>query len=197
MTIEPINVTNFNRTDAELELFWIFCIVVAGKNAEQVAWKVSKMFATLLPGETPFSYLRENSHALHNMLVANRIGQYYRIEKAIMSSLDLNLRECKLEDLLSIFGVGPKTARFFLVHSRPNAEHVVLDVHVLRYLAHRWKMDVPEQSPSAAEYDRIEKVAVPLLRSEFKDMSMAEIDLLIWASLSGRLNESPMMEVAA
>ena len=31
--IDPYNITNFQRSDAELELFLLFCIVVAGKTA--------------------------------------------------------------------------------------------------------------------------------------------------------------------
>jgi hypothetical protein len=33
MTVDPYNITKYNRTEAELECFLLFCIVVAGKTA--------------------------------------------------------------------------------------------------------------------------------------------------------------------
>jgi thermostable 8-oxoguanine DNA glycosylase len=188
--INPTQITNFERTDRELQLFWIFCILVAGKNSDVAARKVGSLFKNL-GDQTPFEYLNENKHAIHNLLVANRVGQYNRIESALTQSLELDLRSATLEDLMKIKGVGPKTARFFLLHSRHDCEHVILDVHILRYLRTRWQMDVPINTPPPVEYNRIEKLAANLIKSDFPNLSMAEADLLIWANGSGRLEESP------
>ena len=35
--IDPFKITNFKRTDEELEEFWLFCLCVAGKTASIVA----------------------------------------------------------------------------------------------------------------------------------------------------------------
>lgn len=190
--IDPTSITNFNRTDTELQLFWIFSILVAGKNADVAARKVATLFKDL-NGKTPFQYLEENRNSLHNLLVANRVGQYTRIENAINQSLRLDLRTATLEDLMAVKGVGPKTARFFLLHSRGDCEHVILDVHILRYLREKWNMDVPLSTPPPVEYNKIEKLAAKFIKTDYPQLSMAEADLLIWAQQSGRLNESPFM----
>lgn len=188
--IDPTSITHFDRTDSELQLFWIFCILVAGKNSDVAAKKVANLFKEL-NGQTPFEYFEENINSIHNILVANRVGQYNRIEGAIIQSLRLDLRTATLEDLMAIKGVGPKTARFFLLHSRRDCEHVVLDVHILRYLREKWHMDVPISTPPIAEYNKIEKLAAKFIKTDYPHLSMADADLLIWAQQSGRLNESP------
>lgn len=188
--IDPTSITHFNRTDSELQLFWIFCILVAGKNSDVASKKVASLF-NKLQDQTPFEYLEENRNSLHNLLVAHRVGQYTRIENAISQSLRVDLRTATLEDLMAIKGVGPKTARFFLLHSRGDCEHVILDTHILRYLRERWNMDVPISTPPPVEYNRIEKIAGNLIKTDYPHLSMAEADLLIWAQQSGRLNESP------
>lgn len=185
--ITPTKITDFNRSDRDLQLFWLFCIVVAGKNSDFAASKIAGLFKNLTPDETPFAYLKANQHAIHNLLVANKVGQYGRIERAFSQSLDLNLRTATLEQLLEVFGVGSKTARFFLLHSRQDCSHVVLDTHVLAYLRDRWKMDVPAATPPAKEYERIEAIAANLIRADYPGLSMAEADLLIWTKQSGRL----------
>jgi len=87
---------------------------------------------------------------------------------------------------MSIHGVGPKTARFFLVHSRPDQEYVILDTHVLAWLKEKG-VDVPKSTPSGESYLRIEKVALCLFRAYFgKSLDLAAIDLLIWRKQSGR-----------
>jgi hypothetical protein len=42
MTVDPYNITKYNRTEAELECFLLFCIVVAGKTAYIQARKLDE-----------------------------------------------------------------------------------------------------------------------------------------------------------
>ena len=42
MTVDPYNITKYNRTKAELECFLLFCIVVAGKTAYIQAQKLDE-----------------------------------------------------------------------------------------------------------------------------------------------------------
>jgi thermostable 8-oxoguanine DNA glycosylase len=188
--INPTQITNFKRSDKELQLFWIFCILVAGKNSDVAARKVGSLFKDL-GDKTPFEFLKENRNSIRNLLVAHKVGQYNRIENAILQSLDLDLSTASLEDLMNVKGVGPKTARFFLLHSRHDCEHVILDVHILHYLRTRWQMDVARSTPPPVEYNRIEKIASNFIKLDFPNLSMAEADLLIWVEQSGRLAESP------
>lgn len=186
--IDPKRITNFNRSLRELEVFWLFCLMVAGKNADQTAAKVVK-----LAGECPedrglFEWLC-SSPDLHNLLVAHRTGQYGRLKLAVEQSRGLDLRTCTVEDLEGVFGAGPKTARFFLLHSRPGVKVAVLDTHVLRWLREQTLLpDVPESTPpKGREYERWESIALQLMRAYFPGMSSAEADLLVWTRMSGRL----------
>lgn len=188
--IKPTSITDFKRSRAELELFWLFCILVAGKNSDWAALKVNSIFRhQVRNGTSPFAYLRRKGNELHNFLVANKVGQYTRIERAINESLCLDLENDPLEKLLSVFGVGPKTARFFLLHTRQNCNVVVLDVHILRYLRERWGFkDAPLATPSEPKYSEMEAWAIQLIRSDFPGISLAKADLLIWSKMSGRLD---------
>lgn len=185
--IKPTEVTNFKRSQAELELFWIYCLCVAGKNADNTARVVNKLFHG--KKETPFQYLRKNLVDLHNILVAHRVGQYTRLEQAITKSLDLNLRTCSVEDMMKIHGVGNKTSRFFILHSRENADHCVLDIHILKWLRDRWKLDnIPTNTPqNDQDYARLENITKNLMKADYPDLSLAEADLLIWGEQSNRL----------
>jgi thermostable 8-oxoguanine DNA glycosylase len=188
LAIDPKQITKFDRTQEELELFWLFCILVAGKNADWASVKITQLLSMKPPGSSPLTYLSESSN-LHNMLVANRVGQYNRITKAIEQSSKLNLKTAKLEDLMSVFGVGPKTARFFILHTRKNAECAVLDTHILKWLKSVFiDLDVPSSTPSGKEYEKWERLAIKAIQTHFGEMSLAEADLMIWVKMSGRLD---------
>jgi hypothetical protein len=184
-TIAPTAITNFNRTQDELETFWIFSILVAGKDSDITSRKVGQLLSrrgTL----TPFQYLRENENVIHNLLVANKVGQYGRIERAIRESLNLDLRTASLSELMNVFGVGPKSARFFMLHSREDCDCAVLDVHILRWMRNRG-VETPQQTPSGKKYLDFERIFLSMARAEFPNLPIAQIDLLIWASESGRI----------
>jgi len=59
--IDPENVIDFARTDAELELWWLFSCVVAGKTARTQAKLLDAMLSKL-EGETPFEKFRKLSY---------------------------------------------------------------------------------------------------------------------------------------
>jgi len=190
MKIEPTSITDYNRSEADLQKFWTFCVLVAGKNADWASHKVGQLYSYAdAQGITPFEYLRQNEHSLHNLLVSNRVGQYGRIEAALRDSMKLDLRTCSVDDLEDCFGVGPKTARFFLLHSRPGIEVAVLDTHILRWLRQTLGDDGPwpSSTPSQPAYGRIERVCINLMRSSFPGSTLAQADLLVWCLMSGRL----------
>ena len=188
-TIDPKAITNFERSQEELEMFWLFCILVAGKNADWAAVKLQNLFKNKKPFQTPFQVLSERQTDLHNILVVNKVGQYKRITSAIEQSLNLDLRTATLDEFLSIFGVGPKTARFFILHTRRNAECAVLDTHILKWMRTivLESIDVPTSTPPVKEYDKWEKMAIKMMKVFYKGISLAEADLMIWTQMSGRL----------
>lgn len=184
--IDPTKITDYARGRVALETFWMFCILVAGKNSDNTA----KVVARLFKGQSPFDMIRENQHCLRNTLVANKTGQYHRYERAMIESLGLNLSLASVEELEAVYGVGPKTSRFFLLHSREGAEHVVLDTHVLKWLKSQG-MEVGVSTPTCKKkYREIERVAIPIIKAAFPGLSLAKADLLIWSKVSGRLKNS-------
>ena len=159
MTIDPKNITNFNRNKLELQAFWIFCVLVAGKNSDIASRKLSQLMSRA--NDDLFQYFKDLGVGLHNFLVANKVGQYNRITKAITDSLDLDLVNDSLERLLKVYGVGNKTARFFLLHTTPQDEK---------------------------KYKQIESLFFYYKAIYFPNVSTAQADLLIWTEMSGRNN---------
>lgn len=189
--VDPLKVCNYERTDRELELFWLFCICVAGKNADQTAAKVA-MLAKDVPQDVSVLRWLATENDLHNLLVANRVGQYSRIKLAIEQSAELDLRTATLAQLEGVFGVGPKTARFFLINTRPGIEVAVLDTHVLRWIGEVTYFPAPKSTPpKGSAYTYWEGIALSLIKSHYPGLSLAEADLLIWAKMSGRLSDDP------
>jgi hypothetical protein len=188
--VDPKNITAFNRTDAELQAFWLFSLFVAGKNSDYASQCLSRLLHKARWNEqNPFDYLRElGETGIHNALVAAKIGQYGRLTKAVTQSLSLDLRTATLQDLMSVHGCGPKTARFFLLHSRPQCECAVLDTHILAWMRSKG-VDAPAATPSGEKYLFLERMFLNLAQSEFPTMSIAQIDLLIWMKQSNRLED--------
>lgn len=194
LVITPTEVTNFNRTDAELEAFYLFSLFVAGKNADYAGRCLARIINNSKPaavGLTPFGAFRTMTETqIRNVLVASKIGQYGRLTKAVMDSLSLDLRTCTLEDLLSVHGVGPKTARFFLLHSRRDAKHAVLDTHILSWLRSHGVENAPKATPQNSKlYAELEDTFIRLAELWFPNVPLAEVDLLIWMQESGRLSD--------
>jgi len=112
-----------------------------------------------------------------------------------MQSLDLNLRTCTLEDLLKIHGVGNKTARFFLLHTRAGCEYAVLDTHILKWMRNRGE-DVPKSTPTNSKvYRELEKRFRYLSRLAHPSLTDAQIDLLIWSEQSGRISSEEVLDM--
>ena len=187
MTINPNNLTNYSWNDDELEEFWIFSICVAGKNADTTTKVVEK----LLKGRgdlSPFAYIASLTRIrrLEQRLRKARTGQYKRITRALSESLPLmhKLNSCSIDDLESIFGVGMKTSRFFLLHTRRNIEVAVLDTHILKFLRDKG-YDAPKNTPSKSAYRKWEEIY--LEEAKKFDIPLADLDLLLWKIYSNRI----------
>ena len=188
--INPKDITNYNRTDVELESFWIFCILVAGKNSDTTSRLVTKLLKNR-GDKTPFEFIRSlKLTELRNYLVAHKTGQYDRIRKALFFSAKLNLRTCTRDDLMDIHGVGPKTARFFLLHSREFCDEVVLDTHILNWMRVKCDIkDAPKNTPQVPEkYAKYAGLCKYLMEIHYPGLTLAQADLMIWTEMSGRLD---------
>ena len=184
--IDPLKVTDFNRTQHALEYFWLYAIICAGKNSDWASDKIFGLFESKTPHVSPLNWLW--NIRTRRLLERNRVGQYDRVTKAITQSKRLDLREDSRDNLEAVFGVGFKTSRFFILHSRADAECIPLDTHILKRLR-KWQVkDVPPSTPtSEKEYLRLEKVALKLIPKYFPNCTLAEADLLIWSQESGRI----------
>jgi len=181
--IDPANITNFKRSLFELEEFLLFCIVAAGKNAKVQA---AKLDAFLKPardlGHTPFMYVRTLNviGVLREHLEKHKLGQYNRLEQAFCTAsqfYSVGLQYATTAGLEKIPGIGPKTARFFLVHSQPGQQFAILDTHILRYMRDVHGIETPKTTPSGQKYLKLEKQFLALVPT---GMSVAEFDLSIW-----------------
>lgn len=184
--IDPSDVIKFDRTAAELQEFWLFCTVVAGKTASTQA-RLLDRFLNLLPlAETPFLRIiygieMENSglFSFEDALKESRLGQYRRLSKCFRQSVGLNLQTCSVAQLEAIHGVGPKTARMFVMHSRPDQRHAALDTHVLKHLRANGHPHAPLVTPGNPKHYALFETAF-LALSDASGMSVSEYDLHVW-----------------
>jgi len=128
--IDPTNITNFNRTDAELEEFALFAPAVAGKSAKVQAEKLDELLTNLeeMYGEhTPFDLVLKavTDATLEDYMRDVKLGKYSLLVPCYRAMTLVNrsdsehwLRSVSVEPLKKYPGIGNKTARFFVMHSR-------------------------------------------------------------------------------
>jgi thermostable 8-oxoguanine DNA glycosylase len=185
--INPYDITNYSRSEAELQELLMFCILVAGKTAYIQAQKLeefltmSRDYCGLSESSTPFEILKalEEESYLFTMIQEAKLGQYNKIYNAFTYLIKnkIDLFECGPIELEEIPGVGMKTSRFFILHSRDIKTVAVLDVHILKFLGtlgHK----VPKTTPNKKQYYYLEQKFLDHCRSINKHP--AEVDLEIW-----------------
>lgn len=188
--IDPSKVTNYNRSYEELEEFLLFSIVVAGKNAYQQAKKLDQFLSRWRKnGYSPFDAIRtmDMDGTLIDFLKQVKMGQYQRISTAFRGVAKFfrndegeryhPIYEVKIKHLECIKGIGMKTARFFVMHSRPDQQVACLDTHILRWLGVQG-YEVPNTTPSGDKYLALEKVFLDYCNK--LGMLPADLDLKIW-----------------
>jgi len=182
--INPKTVTNFERTQDELEEFLLFTIIVAGKNAFQQAEKLNE-FLKYRGDMSPLAYIRwldsQNPEYIDRMLRQVKMGQYNRIGsafRAVANFFSVNSNITVSVPLLEcIRGIGMKTARFFFMHTLPNQQYACLDTHILKWLGEKG-FEVPKQTPRGDKYLHLEKVFLDFCTQYGK--TPADMDLGIW-----------------
>ena len=185
--VDPTKITDFCRSDKDLQEFFCFTVAVAGKTASVISVKIDQFFKLDRSDITPFEKIRKmaRTHSLGMNLRHVKLGKYALLTdcyKQVVNS-GIDLRTCSIEDLEKFPGVGPKTSRFFLLHSRPNQDIACLDTHVLSYLQELGH-SVPKSPPSGKKYAELEQIFL----SHAKDLGRnpAELDLSIWNQRSKR-----------
>jgi len=188
--IQPTQITNFHRFYRELIGFFTFCICVQGKNSDIVAAKINTLIKEPDFFRCMEDYpLEENGLwelIMHDLLRKHKVRNYRRIMHVLKQVVTVDLQTCTLEDLLNIKGVGPKSACFFFLHSRPNQDVVVIDTHLLKFYNEKHKLN--ESRPTKWEdYLKLGKSIAATIKATFPNLSLAEADLHIWKQQSGRL----------
>lgn len=190
LVIDPANITKFNRTEEELQEFLLFTVMVHGKKASIQSVKLHcflEYLAHFTGHVMPFEMVKiaqemENGDTGETILLqALRkfgLGQYERLCQAIEDMVKLpDLRTVTVEQLENCFAIGPKSARFFVVHSRPHQEYAILDTHILKWLRANG-INAPKNTPQGKWYKYFEKIFLTLARKGGK--SVAEFDLNVW-----------------
>lgn len=184
--IYPDRITNYNRTNEELEELIVFCVCVAGHNAMTTAQRLDRLFTQLSAYVAPFYALRQCQEILPRLLRKVGIGCFNKRAEYLKDLINkgLNLRTCSVEDLEKVKGIGPKTARFFVLHSRQGVNDIaVLDTHVLKFMKDNG-YDVPKSTPTGKRYRQLEIEFLKLAAQSH--MNVADFDLSIWNDYRNR-----------
>lgn len=112
----------------------IFWLLVAGKTASTTSKALNRFLEEIDDKKSsPFELIKPLSEKQISLrLKKNGIGCYNIKAKGLWQLVrsGLDLRICSVSDLEGIHGIGPKTARCFVLHSRKDAEcaglHIVL-----------------------------------------------------------------------
>lgn len=181
--LDATKITNFNCTDDELECRILFWILAAGKNGVTSAVCLGNLLNYLAIKHSnvssPFKLLSYKPEDLPNLLKAHGIGCYRNKAKTIKQLIesDINLRTCTVDDLEVIHGIGPKTSRCFIIHSRANQRYAGLDTHILKFMRDQG-FKTPKSTPNKKQYKEIERQFIFL--ADKANKSIAEFDLAIW-----------------
>jgi 3-methyladenine DNA glycosylase/8-oxoguanine DNA glycosylase len=170
----------------EREWFVLFSICVAGKSAKQTQHKINELLAG-------YRYMNESEFEIIRGMILDdnlevglkwiRMGQYKRIEKAFREVVKLDVKtDLTVEKLETIPGIGPKTARFIVLYTDPDAECVPLDTHILKYLAKNYPaFSVPKSTPpKGRKYKELEELFQYDAKRQGK--SVRQLDTEVWQS---------------
>lgn len=207
--IDPNNITNYNLNNYQLQKELYFWVLVAGKTAaviakrlELVLFDLKKLWKKDNPNKKPpppFKLIadlcnkRKGSLWLANILKKNGIGCHQSKAKGLiqLATSKLNPKKCTIEDLEKIHGIGFKTSRCYLLHTRKDAQCAGLDTHLLDCLK-SLGYNVPDATPgSKKQYLQIEKIFLNLAHKVKR--SPAELDLLIWRVYSSHKHLKSML----
>jgi thermostable 8-oxoguanine DNA glycosylase len=193
MTVDPYNITNYDRTRHELECFLLFCIVVAGKTAYIQARKLDEFLTSvntrlMMPEHiNPFQSLKsaEQHGILFEEIKKAKLGQYKKIYSGFkyITEREYNLSRMTPQILEEIPGVGMKTSRFFLLHSDTfyKDKIAILDTHILKFIKENIDERAPKSTPVIPLTYRFWEERF-LNWCEQNNKNVAEFDLEVWKS---------------
>jgi endonuclease III len=190
--IDPTKITKFDRTPNELIEFWLFCVMVAGKPALRIAPLLERLLANT-PGSTNFEKVQHIADPARTMEILQQFGiapykdrrPAFQVTGQRLAANPAYLSEASVDDLATIPGASFKTARIFVLHSRPNQRYAVLDTHILSWLRSLGIAGVPKVSPTGAKYLKLEQTLLEICRATNCDP--ASLDLRTWEERHRRI----------
>lgn len=193
--IDPFDITNFNRSSQELEVFYLFVVAVAGKKATVIAQKIYDFLLGCGYGGSPFERVRQMvaARCLRENMERVKLGKYRLLEQsyaAASASPVLDLSTASVDELEMLPGIGKKSSRFLIVHSRPDMNLAVIDTHILKYLREVGAPSVPETIPTGNEYLRLERIVLEWAKQH--GMKPHVFDLAIWSWYSSGNKGQPV-----
>ncbi len=198
--VNPYDITNYNRTQSELEEFLLFTIVVAGKTAYIQAQKLDQFLKSIntrlmMPDRvSPFQSLKSaNDHGiLMEEIHKAKLGQYKKIYSAFIYIIEhnINLNFTTPIQLEYIPGVGMKTSRFFLLHSDITFKDniAILDTHILKFIRENIDNRAPKSTPTNSNTYKYWEDKFLFWCTENKK-NTAEFDLEVWKSYARKNKE--------
>ena len=186
--INPAEVKNYNRTESELEEFLLFGINVAGKKSAVEAPKLEAFLRGARKLEvSPFEWIRllRKDGGLKSFMRSRKISPYSDRYKSYIGAVSLgkSLREVTFRELKGVFGVGLKTASFFLTNTRADFDEPMLDTHIMSWLRDQGYVNAPKGTPSSKKvYDYWADIFKDFARQ--LGQSVRELDIQIWKEYS-------------
>ena len=188
--VDAADITDYDQSDWQLECSAIFWVLAAGKNGTRAADITNRWVKDITIPEseysTPFKALRLwPQEGVVQMAKDYGTGCHNSKGRSIYELVNagLNLRTCTPQDLEKIYGIGKKTSRCFILHSREGARVAGLDTHILKFLNTLGVANVPKSTPtSSKEYLRLEQEFLKL--ADKYEMKPSDLDLLVWNEYS-------------
>lgn len=183
MAIDPTTLNNVVESQWNIEEFAICAICVAASKATKIFSAIDSLLESIrIPNKTPFELIAQMSRGQLCQLFKDYGIRFFNNKANYVKNLieaKLNLWNCSLDQLEDIKGIGPKTARYFLLYTRPelDGQIAVIDTHVLKYLQYKG-YKVPKTTPaSGGAYKRLENL---FIKHKPKHLNMRSWDLYIW-----------------
>lgn len=144
--IDPANVHFYDADLKTKEEFLLFSIFVAGKTAKIIARKVDDFlqdvfkYVKIMHNCTPDSIMEAlrlmDGPAIYQTCKRNKIGKYNTIPRCLieLSQSNIDIENCTPEQLEQFPGIGPKTARYFIMYTQKGKQYAALDTHILKWL---------------------------------------------------------------
>jgi len=185
--IDPAHITNYDLSVPELEEYILFWVCAAGKNGTTASRCLEKLLSAITyNNRSPFLTIREvlsteEPKPLVELMKWAGIGCYTHKARTFdeLVHSQINLRTCTPEELEEIYGIGMKTSRCFILHTRRNTQVAGLDTHMLKHLKTMGVRGVPKSTPGSKKlYTRLEKKVLKL--ADRLGFTPAEYDLAVW-----------------